>query len=318
MTKLLTFIAAAAVAASSLSAAVFEWHADLTPEYVGSASAGSGSFAATWDGVAPSIVGAFTWTGLVAPKWAWVELQVGGWANGSGALGGTYPSDHTVFFNYPVSTWLDFFNNWAVDVYVSNEADEQLIGGLLLQGNSSVPEPAEWTLIAGIGLIGLCALRRRRVAVRGLAAIAATGILIAPQAQEVFGGTVEKRTVVSYGAPVKVISCYIVTFGYRADKVSDTQYAPVPEVGKVFAVRGLARISENIDGKMVCTIEGFEPVEEITRDAVDVTQYLTDRGLRPGGFTSVPAAANKRAVTILPSSGDLALKVAELATGTQP
>lgn len=236
---LIAFLVAAAMAAFTASAAVIEWHAHLTPAYVGSASSGSWTFHATWDGVGPNI------------------------------------------------------------------------GGALIQGGPGVPEPHEWGLVAGLGILCFAAVRRRRLL--GIAAVAITCCMFAPAAlaQDTFGGEIEKRVIETYGEPVDVVKCYVVTYAYRAEEVRPGVFKPVPEVGRVLAVKAKARITADKNGKLVLTIHGGSALDDLADDAIDVTAWLDARGLRPKSLSSVPPTASGKAVTFIPTSGALAMTVAE-------
>lgn len=317
---IIALIAAASMAAATTTAAVLEWHATLTPEYVGSASTGSGTFHAVWDGVSPNIVGTWTWTGIVDPSWIWMSQTDAVWNSGQGALGGPWPGDYTRVANYTAATYVPLFSNHPFDAWVGDANQTPIIGGALIQGGPGVPEPHEWGIVAGLGLLGMIAIRRRRMLIAACGIVIAC-IVIAPStmAQDTFGGEVKKRTVEVYGDPVPVISAYIVTFGYIADETAPGKFQPVPQVGKVYALRAKAKIEADKNGKLVCTIQGFDKIAELTRDAVDMSAWLAARGLRPSALQSIPATANGRSVTIVPSEGDLALRAAELAiAASQP
>lgn len=312
MNKLFITITAAIVAAFTAQSAVLEWRATLTPDYVGSASTGSGTFVAVWDGVSPNIEATWTWTGVLDAKWTWFSQIDDNFASGRGALGGNFPSDYSIDVLYTAENFLPRMADHPFEAFLTTAALNPLIGGEVHQ---VVPEPHEWAIVAGLGLFGMVVIRRRLmiIAACGLACV---GISTSAIAQDTFGGEVEKKTVEVYGES-PVISAYIVTFGYIADEIAPGKFQPVPQVGKVYAIRAKAKIEANKDGKLVCTIQGFDRIDELTRDAVDMSAWLSARGLRPSSLQAIPATAKGRSVTIIPSEGDLALRAAELAIAAQ-
>lgn len=308
---LIAFLVAAAMAAFTASAAVIEWHAHLTPAYVGSASSGSWTFHATWDGVGPNIVGTWTWTGIVDPSWVWMSQTDAVWNSGQGSVGGPWPGDYTRVANYTAATYVPLSTDHPFDAWVADASQNPIIGGALIQGGPGVPEPHEWGLVAGLGILCFAAVRRRRLL--GIAAVAITCCMFAPAAlaQDTFGGEIEKRVIETYGEPVDVVKCYVVTYAYRAEEVRPGVFKPVPEVGRVLAVKAKARITADKNGKLVLTIHGGSALDDLADDAIDVTAWLDARGLRPKSLSSVPPTASGKAVTFIPTSGALAMTVAE-------
>ena len=284
-----------------MQGAVLNWHAEMTPSFVGSASTGSGLFTASWNTDTDIMQARWSWTGLTDPEWIFAFSELGGWSIGEGSLSGSWPSDSYRDKNLWAPTWSVIFDN-DIGIVTINDANKvPIIGGRVLPGGGpNIPE-VTWFPVMCLGLLGFALLRKRAVIIGALC------LSVLPIKAQNIDGT---GTVVTETKETITINPSVLRYEVRYQLVPSVKKGVVTtstSSSRLVAIIVYPRAYRDTQGNLIFDLSKIEEL--------DVTDFWETRIYAQESFdpARVPAAASGKPLAILPRKGSLAMLLANQA-----